>query len=115
MYSDILARTTEHLPLSGSPSSLPLQIVSPAPNTIFRRTSNFDQSTQKLHIEAVGKTDLHDVTLYMDGIALAWFKDEPYETWWLLTVGMHQVWAEAITSNGDRVMSGKISFEVKGE
>ena len=115
LYSDILARTTEHLPLSGSPSSLPLQIVSPAPNTIFRRTSNLDPSTQKLHLEAVGKADLHDVTLYIDGIALASFKYRPYETWWPLTVGMHQVWAEAITSNGDKVMSEKISFEVKGE
>jgi hypothetical protein len=51
----------------------------------------------------------------MDGIALTSFKNEPYETWWPLTVGMHQVWAEAITSNGDKVMSEKISFEVKGE
>jgi hypothetical protein len=72
-----------------------------------------DQETQKLLIEVVGDVGFVDVTIWVDGELLGTFDREPYQVWWSLVVGEHEVWAEGVREDGERVVSEVVRFEVE--
>jgi penicillin-binding protein 1C len=91
----------------------PLRIVSPSSLSIFRLASDVPAESQQIHIEAVGEPGLSDVVLFMDGQILGKFNRSPYETWWQLSPGTHQVWAEAKKPSGEIITSPAVTFQVK--
>jgi hypothetical protein len=64
-------------------------------------------------LEAIGEAGLQDVSLWIDGDLIQQFEGEPYQAWWQLASGTHQVWAQAKRSDGQAVTSERITFEVK--
>lgn len=92
----------------------PLRLVSPDPNTLYRLSPTLPAEAQKLRLEAVAEgAGLLELTFWLDGELLARLDIPPYETWWQLTPGRHQLWAEARTTAGEQVSSSPITFEVR--
>jgi penicillin-binding protein 1C len=110
LLSDLLAASdAAGDPVSGSP----LRIVSPGQGSVYKFDAGLDPETQKLLIEAVGDVGFGEVVLWMDGELLGRFDREPYQTWWSLEVGAHEVWAEGVREDGERVVSEAVEFEVE--
>ncbi|HEX7432252.1 MAG TPA: transglycosylase domain-containing protein [Anaerolineaceae bacterium] len=104
-------------PATGQPesnlSSVPLVLTAPAPESIFKMAQGFDPAAQRLHLAAVGESGLSTVTFYVDGVLIAMVPTPPYETWWPLSEGVHEVWASTTRSNGEKVTSQTVKFTVK--
>lgn len=100
---------------SGSQASqaVPLQIITPPSQSIYFLTSDMPVEAQRIHIEAVGEDNLKEVVLFMDGRILETFQGQPFETWWQLSPGSHQLYAEGTRPTGERVTSPVVTFEVK--
>ena len=67
----------------------------------------------RIRVEAVGEAGLSQVTLWMDGNLVDSFYQRPYQVWWPLAVGRHEVWAEGLDQNGERVISERVVFLVE--
>ena len=89
-----------------------LALISPAPNTTYHITPNLDLSAQQLSIEAVASQSFSKVTIYVDGKILAAFSNPPYHTWWTLSAGEHQFWAEGINANSEAAKSDAVTITV---
>ena len=99
--------------LSETPSpETALHIVSPDPNTVYRITPEIPLDSQRLRFVAVGPTGAHDVTILLDGEPLATCAGPPFETWWVLAVGEHRLWAEGFGANGEPLTSAQVTFWV---
>ncbi len=71
------------------------------------------EAAQRLRVEAVAASaDLREVTLWLDGEPLATLAQPPYAAWWPLAEGTHEVWATAVTVQGEVVMSTAVTFTV---
>jgi penicillin-binding protein 1C len=91
----------------------PLRLVSPDPNTVYRLSPTMPAEAQKVRLEAVATAGVVELTFYLDGVALAQVEVPPYETWWQLTPGRHEVWAEGRSTAGERLTSPVVTFEVR--
>lgn len=109
LYADIAGLTGEAATL---PSSTSLALASPAANSIYQITSARPIDGQRIRIEAVGRTGLQEVSLWMDGNLLTSFAQPPYIAWWTLEAGTHQVWATATLADGTSLTSEMVTFEV---
>ncbi len=89
-----------------------LALISPTPNTTYRITSDLNQSSQQLSVEAVAGQGFAKVTIYMDRDPLQAFEAAPYQTWWPLSAGAHRFWAEGITASGETVKSEEVRITV---
>ena len=80
---------------------------------VYRLATELPREMQRLQLQAVAEAGLVDITLWLDGQVLGAFSGPPYEAWWALEVGSHQVWATAQTLAGEQVISETITFEVR--
>ncbi len=88
-------------------------IISPGQNTTFYLSEQVPAETQRIHIQAAGQVQAQEVSLWVDGESIATFDQAPYETWWPAEVGEHQVWAQAITTEGDEIRSEIVQYNVR--
>jgi membrane carboxypeptidase/penicillin-binding protein PbpC len=93
-------------------SNTALQLVSPAQNSAYWLTPGFDASAQRLRLEASGISGLRDISIWVDGVVVAGFSKLPYKAWWILSPGLHEAWVEAISANGELIVSDVITFSV---
>ncbi|MFZ1041310.1 MAG: penicillin-binding protein 1C [Anaerolineales bacterium] len=91
-----------------------LALISPTPNTTYRITPKLDLAAQQLSVEVVASQSFSKVTIYADGRPLQTFSAAPYQTWWTLSAGEHQFWAEGLTSNGETIKSDAVTITVVG-
>ncbi len=89
-----------------------LTLLSPTPDTTYRIAPDFNQSAQQLSVQAAAGQGLSNLKLYVDGKVLASFSSPPYQSWWTLSPGPHQFWAEGVNTNGDIVKSESIAIVV---
>ena len=100
------------------PDSLPpgtqsvLGITAPRPNSVFTLASGLDVEAQQLSIQAYASTEFATLHFYLDGELLATVTNTPYEIWWPLSVGLHEVWVEGVTSEGEVTRGDVVIFEV---
>jgi 1A family penicillin-binding protein len=98
--------------------STALSLINPPANALYRFVPSVPGETQRLRLEAVltaSEGSLREVTLWIDGQRIARLTQPPYQAWWPLTTGMHEAWAEAVTSAGVIVTSEIIRFGVRGD
>jgi len=91
-----------------------LTLTSPTDNATYRITPDLDLSAQQLALSTLTGTDLTQVTFFVDGSALETREASsvPYQTWWTLSLGTHQFWAEGVTTNGETVKSNVVTVTV---
>jgi penicillin-binding protein 1C len=89
-----------------------LTLTSPTDNTTYRITPDLDLSAQQLALSTLAGTDLAQVTFFVDGSALTTLSAPPYQTWWTLSLGTHQFWAEGMTVGGETVKSNVVTVTV---
>jgi penicillin-binding protein 1C len=92
-----------------------ISLISPLPNTTYRLDPNFEKSAQQLLVEATAGQGITDIKLWVDGNLLATLDSAPYQAWWPLVVGEHQLWAQGITASGETVMSEVVTIVVVAE
>ena len=112
LYSDLVSSSPQ-AQVELLVDTAPLRIVAPGDRTVYRLAPELSSELQRLHLQAVAETGLRDIALWLDGRQLAAFTGPPYETWWTLEVGTHQVWATAQTPAGEQVISETVTFEVQ--
>lgn len=93
-------------------SAVSLHLVSPDPNTRYRQTTAVPPEVQKLPVQVVGGAGLKTITVWLDDIPLETLTQPPYQTWWILSPGVHTMWAEGKREDGTLVVSEPITFEV---
>ena len=89
-----------------------LTLTSPTDNTTYRITPGLDLSAQQLIVSTLTVPNFTQVTFFVDGSALTTLSAPPYQTWWTLSLGTHQFWAEGVTSNGKTVKSSVVTVTV---
>jgi penicillin-binding protein 1C len=89
-----------------------LTLTSPTDNATYKITPDLDLSAQQLALSTLTGTDLTQVTFFADGSALVTLSTPPYQTWWTLSLGTHQFWAEGVAVNGETVKSNVVTVTV---
>jgi membrane peptidoglycan carboxypeptidase len=91
-----------------------LTLTSPTDNATYKITPDLDLSAQQLALSTLTGTNLTQVTFFVDGVALETFSAPPTscQTWWTLSLGTHQFWAEGVTSSGETVKSNVVTITV---
>ena len=101
------------LPQAGEGTIHPqISLISPRAQTTYRIDPTFDASAQKILIEAVAGAGITEVTIWVDGVALASLSRSPWQAWWQLTPGEHQFWATGLTADGEMVTSEVIIVSI---
>jgi hypothetical protein len=95
-----------------SGQSTELVLLSPGPNTTYRIDPTFDASAQQLEIEAAVGLGVSRVTIWVDGKPIADLDLAPYQTWWSLSVGEHEIWAQGQNANGELIKSEVVTITV---
>jgi 1A family penicillin-binding protein len=91
-----------------------LVMTSPDQGGRYRLSPEIPASAQQLFV-AVRPVDgvaLHQVTLFVDGRALATLTEPPYQARWPMTPGVHTFWAVGEDVWGNRVESDRVVIEV---
>ena len=97
----------------GDISNTRLMIRSPGDRTIFQIAPGTPLANQQIQLEAVGENGLLQVQILVDGIVAASFDSAPYETWWQLVAGDHEILAEAVAADGSIIRSEPVRIMVK--
>lgn len=90
-----------------------LFISSPAPETIYRISSELPQHIQKILIEVSSSLPLNGLRIFVDGREIGFFNDPPYTAWLQLEEGSHEIRAEGILPNTEIISTSPIVFEVR--
>ena len=90
-------------------------MVSPGQNTTYYLSEQVPAETQRIHIQAAVQLNAQEVSFWVDGERIASLSAPPYETWWPAEEGEHQVWAQAITTEGDEILSEIVSYNVRAK
>jgi len=111
LYSDLISSSTNNL---AHDSENPyIYIANPAANSRFVLTANAPESSQKININIASNTLFEKIELWMDGSRLTTFNKDPYEFWWTLSPGEHQVWAVGFSASGEATQAEPVSFSVQ--
>jgi membrane peptidoglycan carboxypeptidase len=98
---------------SNSPGGLTL--VSPPDNATYRIVPDLDLGFQQFALSARSDSDFAQVAFFVDGAAVGATLTLPYQVWWTLSPGRHQIWAEGVDSAGGTVKSNVVHVTVEGE
>jgi membrane peptidoglycan carboxypeptidase len=91
-----------------------LVMVGPDAGSVYQLDPALPRGSQRIVVSALpgdGMT-LVEVTLYVDGRALARFGAPPYRVMWQLEAGVHRFWAEGMDANGNRTVSEEVGLRV---
>jgi penicillin-binding protein 1C len=91
-----------------------LILTSPTDNATYKITPDLSLAAQQIALSAQTASDFDQVTFFVDGLPLETREASvsPYQTWWTLSVGVHQFWVEGIKSNRERVKSNIVTVTV---
>ncbi|MCA9936710.1 MAG: hypothetical protein KC415_22400, partial [Anaerolineales bacterium] len=113
LLDDLLLASGSQGDGAAAQSQAPLRMAAPDAQTLYRLSPTLPPEAQRLRVEAVAASaDLREVTLWLDGEPLATLTAPPYEAWWPLAVGEHEVWATAVTLQGEAVRGTAVTFTV---
>ncbi len=92
-----------------------LVLTSPADNVTYQITPRLPLSAQQVMIAASADEEIYQVTFFMNGVAMQTLSAPPFEMWWQLAAGRHEIWAEGITSAGETIKSNVVNINVLGQ
>ena len=115
LLADLLTRQddfVQSVTTDADTERIPLQLVSPANNSIYRWSETLPVESQRLPLEAISDVPLTQVTFVVNGESLVSLVEWPYIFYWQLQIGEHVVWLEGETAAGEPIMTEPIFFVV---
>jgi len=89
-----------------------LTLTSPTDKATYKITPDLSLTAQQLALSTRTASDFAQVTFFADGSPLEITSSPPHQTWWTLSVGTHQFWAEGVTTSGETVKSNVVTVTV---
>jgi 1A family penicillin-binding protein len=89
-----------------------LRLLEPDPYTVFEISPITPIQTQRLRLTVGAPPGTRSVTYHMDGEALGTVDAAPWDLWWTLAYGPHELVAEATLVDGTTQISESIPFRV---
>ncbi len=89
-----------------------LTLTSPTDNATYKITPDLSLTAQQLALSTQTDSDFAQITFFVDGSPLEITSSPPHQTWWTLSVGTHQFWAEGVTTSGETVKSNVVTVTV---
>ncbi len=90
-----------------------LRVTSPDANTVYLISPRLPIESQLIPLRVAAAGEVRSVTYYVDGAAIETVTNAPFEAWWMLRTGTHQVTAEARLAGGEVVRSEAVEFRVE--
>ncbi len=92
-----------------------LVLTSPDPNSVFRISASVPAELQQVRLAArpMGTGQLKQLTFMVDGEPLDTVTELPFEAWWTLQPGVHQVGAVAQNESGAQISAEPIWIEIR--
>lgn len=110
LFSDINALLKQ--PAAIDTQNTNFYIANPVLHSKFVITSNAPENSQKIKIDIVANISLEKVDLWIDDTRIATFYDPPFEYWWSLSLGEHQIWASGVSPTGETINTNTVLFSV---
>ncbi|MBN2304307.1 MAG: PBP1A family penicillin-binding protein [Anaerolineae bacterium] len=88
------------------------RLLSPDPYTVFRLTPLLPEDQQRIRLTIAVPAHTEQVTYWMDGESLATVEDDPFDYWWALFPGEHEVYAEVTRADGEIITTDSVFFRV---
>lgn len=114
LLSDLIEES-EVVSTGDAENQVSISLLSPQPNSVYVLSSDFSGDAQRILLEAISSVALEEITFWVDGELVAALDSAPYEAWWILTLGLHEVWVQGLTIMGEIVSSEILTFEVISE
>lgn len=89
-----------------------LRLLEPDPYTVFQISPMIPLNTQRLRLTVAAPPGTSSVTYLMDGEALGTVSQSPWDLWWTLELGEHELVANAQLADGSQQSSTAIPFTV---
>ncbi|MCB9460784.1 MAG: transglycosylase domain-containing protein [Anaerolineaceae bacterium] len=89
-----------------------LRLLEPDPYTVFELSPIVPIQTQRLRLTVGVPEGTQQVTYYMDDVAIGTVDAAPWDLWWVLELGDHELVAEAVLEDGSTARSEPIPFGV---
>lgn len=89
-----------------------LRLTYPDPNAVFYLSSTLPLTAQRILVQMVNGEHYRDVTVWLDGWPLTTFYQPPYQVWWQLEPGQHQLVVTGLTADNNLVSSAVTIFTV---
>jgi 1A family penicillin-binding protein len=89
-----------------------LRLLEPDPHTVFRLSPLLPLDGQQIRLTVGAPPDTVTVRYTMDGVLLGEANEPPWELWWVLTPGTHELVAEAVLADGTVTTSAPLPFRV---
>ncbi len=105
------------IPPSGAEVLVPdkdvgLRLLEPDPYTVFKLSPLIPAEAQRLRLTVGAPPGTQSVTYIMDGETLGTVTASPWDLWWSLQIGDHELVAQAELSDGSTQTSAAIPFSV---
>jgi membrane carboxypeptidase/penicillin-binding protein PbpC len=91
---------------------IPARLLSPDPYTAFQLTPLLPEELQRIRLTVVVPTDTTSVTYWLDNETLGTVDQEPFDYWWALYPGDHDLYAVVDLSDGSAITTDSIHFRV---
>lgn len=89
-----------------------IAITSPDPQTVYHLTPLIPAESQQIRITAVSAVPLRSLTFVLDGRPLATLGAPPFEMWWRLAAGDHQLEIVGKDAAGSEYQGEPVTFSV---
>jgi penicillin-binding protein 1C len=89
-----------------------LRLLEPDPYTVFQVSPVTPIDTQRLRLTVGTPPGTESVTYLLNGRELGTVSNEPWELWWTLELGDHELIAQAVLNDGTTQISDPINFRV---
>ncbi|MFZ0545355.1 MAG: hypothetical protein WAM60_07950, partial [Candidatus Promineifilaceae bacterium] len=86
----------------------------PDPNAVFYISPTMPPESQRILLRVISDETYGPLTLWLDGRPLTTFNEPPYELWWQLEVGIHDLKVTAETAEGT-ILTGPITSFTVGQ
>ena len=90
-----------------------LVITSPASGSVYHLAADIPASSQQIELSIAGSVAYSHVEFMIDGQVVKVLHQAPYQIWWQLEFGYHEMQVVAVTDSGERLESETIHFKVK--
>lgn len=92
--------------------TVPVRLLSPDPYTVFRLTPLLPEDAQRIRLTIAVPTHTERVSYWLDGDLLATVQEAPFDHWWVLYPGEHELYATVALDDGSTITTESIPFRV---